>query len=375
MSGETIMKKSSLLLITAGLVSTGAYAQSSVTVYGIVDTSIRYLSNDNPQGNSNLRMDNGAISNSRVGFKGVEDLGGGLKAEFRLENGFSSDTGALANGTNILFGRQSWVGLSGTFGKVSLGRQNTPLFDLMADHFDPLTVGNYETNAWLPAAATRIRSDNTIRYDGQFGPVAAAVSYSAGEQAGSARAGSQISSALRYNVAGFAVGGGFQQTVDKTAQRNKATTYNLSASYDFGVAKVFAGYYRLKDATGLNGLFMSTTGYSTAATQSGNTVGVERKDDGYFFGARYNATTALTLTGAFYYDKSKNVAYDRVGNVGDGKRYAVAGVAEYALSKRTQLYTSIDYNKAKDAAVYEITNSASGKNSLTTVGVGIRHIF
>ncbi|AKZ63344.1 porin [Herbaspirillum hiltneri N3] len=371
------MKKTYLALAVAALAGTSisALAQSNVTIYGIVDTSIRYVSNDNAQGNSNLRMDNGAISNSRLGFKGVEDLGGGLKAEFRLENGFNSDTGALANGAGVLFGRQSWVGLSGSFGKVSVGRQNTPLFDLMADHFDPLTVGNYESNAWLPAAATRIRSNNTLRYDGQFGPVAASVSYAFGEQAGSARSGSQVSTALRYNAGGFAIGGGFQQTVDTLAAKNKATTYNLSASYDFGVAKVFGGYFRLKDATGLNAAFMATTSYSTANTLGGNVAGVERKDDGYFAGATFNATTALALTGAFYYDKSKNVAYTGLGNVGNGKRYAVVGVAEYALSKRTQLYTTVDYNKAKDAAVYEITNSTTGKNSLTTVGVGIRHIF
>lgn len=367
------MKKASLMLIAAGLASSSAFAQSTVTIYGIVDTSIRYLSNDNAAGNSNVRLDNGAISNSRIGFKGTEDLGGGLKAMFQLENGFSSDTGALANGANVIFGRQSWVGLGGSFGTVRVGRQNTPLFDLMADHFDPLTVGNYESNAWLPAAATRIRTNNMLRYDGQFGPVAASVSYAFGEVAGSTRSGSQVSTALRYNAGAFALGGGFQQTVDSTPARNKATTYNVSASYDFGTTKAFGGYYRLKDATGFNAIFMATTGYSTAS--SGNVVGVERKDDGYFLGATYKATSQLNLTGAFYYDKSKNVAYSGLGNVGDGKRYAVAAVAEYALSKRTQLYTTVDYNKAKDAAVYEITNSANGKNSLTTVGVGIRHIF
>ncbi|WP_406851397.1 porin [Herbaspirillum huttiense] len=369
------MKKSSMLLLAAGLTTGGAaFAQSSVTIYGIVDTSIRYLSSDNAQGSSNVRVDNGAIANSRIGFKGTEDLGGGLKAMFQLENGFNGDNGAAQQGGR-LFGRQSWVGLGGSFGKVSIGRQNTPLFDLLADHFDPLTVGNYDSNSWLPAAGTRVRSDNTVRYDGQFGPVAASVSYAFGEQAGSARRGSQISTALRYNNGGFAIGGGCQQTVDTTPAHNKDTSYNLSASYTFGAAKVFAGYYRMKDATGLNGLFMETTNYSLANTAGGNTVGVERKDDGYFFGANYQATAALSLTGGVYYDKSKNVAYQALGTVGDGKRYAVVAWADYALSKRTQLYTIVDYNKAKDAARYELTGQAAGKDNLTTVGVGIRHIF
>ncbi|TWC63607.1 porin [Herbaspirillum sp. SJZ099] len=366
------MKKSSLLLIAAGLTSGGAaFAQTNVTIYGIVDTSIRYLSNDNAQGNSNFRMDNGAIANSRIGFKGTEDLGGGLKAMFQLENGFSSDTGAMSQ-TNTIFNRQSWVGLQGSFGKVRVGRQNTPLFDLLADHFDPLTVGNYETNSWLPAAASRIRTSNMVRYDGDFGPVSASVSYAFGEVAGSTRSGSQFSSALRYTAGAFAIGGGFQQTNDNS--QNKDTAYNLSASYDFGATKLFGGYFNIKDATGMTAVYMAANTWSIAGA-NGGLAGTQRKDTGFFLGTSYKATSALTLTGAFYYDKSKNVAYTGLGNVGDGKRYAVVGWAEYALSKRTQLYTTIDYNKAKDAAVYELTNSASGKNSLTTVGMGIRHIF
>jgi len=367
------MKKSSLLLIAAGLASSAAYAQSNVTVYGIVDSSIRYISNDNHDGNSNFRMDDGAVTNSRIGFKGTEDLGGGLKAQFQLENGFGSDTGALGT-PGVLFSRQSWVGLAGNFGTVRVGRQNTPLFDLLGDHFDPLTVGNYNSNSWLPVAATLARSNNMLRYDGTFGPVAVGVSYAFGEQAGSVRSGSQFSSALRYTAGAFEIGGGFQQTVDTTPAKNKDTAYNLSASYDFGVAKVFGGYYRLKDATGTTSSVMASNNWIGNITQGG-TEGVDRKDDGFFLGTTYKATSALTLTGAFYYDKSKNVSYVGLGNVGDGKRYALVGLAEYALSKRTQVYTTIDYNKAKDAAVYEITDSANGKNSLTTVGVGIRHIF
>lgn len=366
------MKKSSMLLLAAGLTTGGAaFAQSTVTIYGIVDTSIRYLSNDNARGDSNVRVDNGAIANSRIGFKGTEDLGGGLKAMFQLENGFSSDTGALST-ANTLFSRQSWVGLQGNFGKVRIGRQNTPLFDLLADHFDPLTVGNYESNSWLPAAASLVRNSNMVRYDNDFGPVSVGVSYAFGETAGSNRSNSQFSSALRYTAGAFAVGGGFQQTNDNA--NNKDTAYNLSASYNFGLVKLFGGYFNIKDSTGTTAAYMAANTWSTAGTLGG-LKGAQRKDTGYFFGTSYQASTALTLTGAFYYDKSKNVQYTGLGNVGDGKRYTVAGWAEYALSKRTQLYTTVDYNKAKDGAVYELTTGPTGKNSLTTVGVGIRHIF
>src|SRR5438445_6564061 len=140
---EMCMKKYSLMLVAAGLSSASAMAQTNVVLYGIVDTSIRYVSSDNAAGQSNIRLDNGAISNSRWGVKGSEDLGGGLKAIFRLEGGFNSDTGSLSDSTR-LFNRASYVGLSGAYGQFTVGRQQTPLFDLMADHFDPLTVGNYD---------------------------------------------------------------------------------------------------------------------------------------------------------------------------------------------------------------------------------------
>ncbi|MDR6582286.1 porin [Herbaspirillum sp. BH-1] len=366
------MKKSSMLLLAAGLTTGGAaFAQSTVTIYGIVDTSIRYLSSDNAQGNSNVRMDNGAIANSRLGFKGTEDLGGGLKAMFQLENGFNGDNGSMSQ-ANTIFNRQSWVGLGGSFGKVSIGRQNTPLFDLMADHFDPLTVGNYDSNSWLPAAGTLVRNSNMIKYYGSFSGFNVGLSYAAGEQAGSARRGSQISSSLQYTTGPFSVGGGWQQTVSATNSDNKDTTYNLSASYQIGAAKLFGGYYNIKDSTGTTAAYMAM---SNSTASAGGIAGVQRKDKGYFLGTSYQATAALSLTGAFYYDKSQNASVAGVGNVGDGKRYAVVAWADYALSKRTQLYTIVDYNKAKDAARYELTGQAAGKDNVTTLGVGIRHIF
>lgn len=367
------MKKSSMLLLAAGLTTGGAaFAQSNVTIYGIVDTSIRYLSSDNAQGNSNVRMDNGAIANSRLGFKGTEDLGGGLKAMFQLENGFNGDTGGMSS-PNTIFNRQSWVGLGGSFGKVSVGRQNTPLFDLMADHFDPLTVGNYDSNSWLPAAGTLVRNSNMIKYYGSFSGFSVGLSYAAGEQAGSARRGSQISSSLQYTTGPFSIGGGWQQTVSPDNSDYKDSTYNLSASYKIGAAKLFGGYYNIKDSTGLyTSAYMAM---SNSVASAGSVAGVERKDKGYFFGTSYQATPALSLTGAFYYDKSENVSVKNLGNLGDGKRYAVVGWVEYALSKRTQVYTIVDYNKAKDAARAELTGQSSGKDNLTTVGIGIRHIF
>lgn len=364
------MKKYTLLLAAAAasVASGSVMAQTNVTIYGIVDTSIRYLSSDNAAGQKNFIVTNGAISNSRIGFKGSEDLGGGLKAIFRLENGFNSDNGSLSS-AGTLFSRQSYVGLSGSFGQFTVGRQQTPLFDLMADHFDPLTVGNYDQNAWMPAGATLVRNSNMLKYYGTFGGFAAGLSYAAGEKAGSIKQGSQVGATLAYTAGPFAVGGGFQQTVSAANTDWKDTVYNLSVTYTLGAAKLFGGYYHIKDSTGTTPAYFGVS--NSVAGINGGIGGVERKDNAYFLGASYQATPAWSLTAAGYYDKSKNVTIATLGNLGDGTRYALVGVAEYALSKRTQVYGTVDYNKAKNAALSELV----GKDSVTGVGVGIRHIF
>ncbi|KAF1048135.1 MAG: hypothetical protein GAK35_00359 [Herbaspirillum frisingense] len=211
-----------------------------------------------------------------------------------------------------------------------------------------------------------------IKYYGSFGGFSVGLSYAAGEQAGSARRGSQVSSSLQYTAGDFSIGGGAQQTVSAANSDFKATAYNLSASYKIGATKLFGGYYNMKDSTGDTPFYTAMSG---SLANGGGVAGIQRKDNGYFFGTSYQASAALSLTGAFYYDKSQNVSINGLGNVGDGRRYALVGWAEYALSKRTQLYTTIDYNKAKDAARYELPGQAAGKDNVTSVGVGIRHIF
>ena len=116
------MKKTLLALAVLGTFAGVASAQSSVTIYGIVDASIVSMDNGATTNGRTTRMDSGRDSASRIGFKGVEDLGNGLKATFLLESGFAADTGALAS-ANSLFNRLSYVGLeSNSWGGLRLGR-------------------------------------------------------------------------------------------------------------------------------------------------------------------------------------------------------------------------------------------------------------
>jgi len=119
--GDHSMKKSLLALAALGAFASAAHAQSSVTLYGIIDAGLTYV--NNVQGNSLWAMQSGILQGSRWGLKGSEDLGGGLKTVFQLENGYNVFSGKLGQG-GLDFGRQAYVGLSSTsFGTVTVGRQ------------------------------------------------------------------------------------------------------------------------------------------------------------------------------------------------------------------------------------------------------------
>ncbi|MGF6904753.1 porin [Paraburkholderia sp. GAS348] len=159
-------------------VSAASFAQSSVTLYGIVDTGVEYVSHANAAGDGIVRMPSitGEIP-SRWGIRGTEDLGGGYKALFVLENGFNVGTGSMGQGGR-LFGRQSWVGIDGPYGTLSFGRQYTMTYlaVLDADVIGPNIYGMGSLDSYIPNA----RSDNSIAYRGKFGGLTVGASYSFG---------------------------------------------------------------------------------------------------------------------------------------------------------------------------------------------------
>ncbi len=159
------MKKSAIVLAAGSLLAGSAFAQTSVTLYGIADVSVRYTTHADASGHGKTELTDGAVTQSRWGLKGAEALGNNLKAIFQLENGYSLDTGKL-NSANTLFNRQAYVGLSGDFGAVKLGRQYTEGFNFFGD-YDPLTIGNYTANAW-PFFLTQFRANNVMSYGGKL---------------------------------------------------------------------------------------------------------------------------------------------------------------------------------------------------------------
>lgn len=165
------------LLATLLLGAAGAAAQP-VTLYGIVDTGIEHLNHVGAAGASLTRVPSltGSVP-SRVGLRGGDDLGGGLRAVFTLESGFAPDAGTLAQGGR-LFGRQAWVGLAGTWGTLSFGRQYSMLFWslLEADILGP----NIYSSGSLDSAIPNARVDNAVAYRGTFGALMVGATYSLG---------------------------------------------------------------------------------------------------------------------------------------------------------------------------------------------------
>jgi len=367
------MKKSLLTLAIGSLLAGSAYAQTSVTLYGIVDQSIRFQTNADAGNHSQTQLTNGAITNSRWGIKGSEALGNNLKAIFQLENGFDPDTGrsnqvSTANPSGRMFGRQAYVGLAGDFGAVKLGRQYTEGFNLFGD-FDPLTIGNYDNNAW-PFFLTQIRTDNVVSYSGAFAGLNVGASYGFGETAGSMTRNQYWGTRASYDIGPFGIGAVYQEFRNASSERQQM--WGLAGKYTIGAAKLFLGYVGGRDATGTidNGFLNRSAATTTVAAQNAIVAGAAntpRKDMIGYVGMTYQVSPALAVTGVFYGDHVK----DKNGVESSGNRYTGVLLAEYSLSKRTQVYGTVDYNKVTGAVQAEMP----GKNNQTGVAAGIRHIF
>ncbi len=360
-----------LVGLIASLATTGALAQSSVTVYGVIDLSVNYTTNQDAKGNSVLSLGDsnasagagdggqGAMSGSRLGFKGEEDLGGGSKAIFKMEAGFTANNGQ-SDQQGQLFGRQAYVGLSNTdWGQVTFGRQYGTMTDIAFD-FDPLGVGNYVANEW-EVFLFGVRFDNTIKYTKSFGPVQLNVQYSMGGQAGSNTIGTTDGFSLKYNQGPLGLAGGYQQSTD--ANSNKLTVGSGDITYNFGPVTLYGDYYNIKADAGfekapsLSGGALANT--SIFINNSANTT--SRTDSVGVIGLAYNFTPTTTLTFAYMDDQiSQDV-------VGDGSMKSVYALLEYHLSKRTEVYLTADNSKATGQAQ---TSATSGSGSINGVGAG-----
>jgi predicted porin len=225
------MKKSLIALAVLSSVAGFAQAQSSVSVYGIVD-AVLHKDKGSP-----AALTSGGVSGSRLGFKGTEDLGGGLKANFLLEQGFAVDTGTTAAGQS--FSRQSYVGLSGGFGEIKLGKIWTA-YDDISGATNPVFDSVLSSNIVWASTGYVANPSNGIYYASPtFGGVSGAFSTNLKEGK------SDQSTAFHVQYNGGPVYAGFGYQKDTTATGDTKFT-RLNGSYDLGAAKILAGYGNVK---------------------------------------------------------------------------------------------------------------------------------
>ncbi|MDY0744359.1 porin [Paucibacter sp. R3-3] len=361
------MKKSIVALAVLSSVAGMASAQSSVTLFGVIDLATRYTKSN---GESKMNLSKDGLASSRLGVRGVEDLGGGLKAGFWLEGGLNADTGAAGANvgstgaakttTSTFWNRRSTVSLSGDFGEVRLGRDKTAT-QLLMDDFDPYgDVGQgamYNTYSVLGSEngqafgdSTQNRNNNQIIYiaPGNLGGFYGQLNVAAGEGAGVAGAGGQkqVSGRVGYKLDALHVAGGLNQTtIDGAPEKLKLGT--IAGSYDFGMVKPAVIYTQVK--------------YGSL------------KQDNWTIAATAPVGPGLILAS---YTNSKFNDTARVAGLGDkADHYSVGYV--YNLSKRTALYGNVSEIKNKGASAFALADAYNPvKNgSSGSVDVGIKHAF
>ncbi len=358
------MKKSLLALAVLGAFAGAASAQSSVTVYGIVDLGINSTDNGAANGRT-TGMTSGGQSASRIGFKGTEDLGNGLKANFVLEAGYSADTGALGSNTaygntttatGTLFSRVSTVGLSGAFGAVNLGRQTTVLKDAH-DQIDPFgaagSTGNLERIFYNAANPAGGRVSNTVKYTSDsYSGFKGQAAYTFGEVQGDNGAGRGFGLNLGYANGPLNVQYGYNNqdtsaVVSPFANVSKLKTNFLGATYDFGIVK-------------LHGAF--------ADTKNDFPVAVDQKYRNYMLGASVKVGAAGTVLASYSVNDNRTTGVTNA----DSKQFAIGYTHD--LSKRTNLYTGYARTSNDDNANLGATGTPNGEN-VSVFNVGIRHKF
>lgn len=340
------------------LLAAGAQAQSSVTLYGVADAGIEYLSRDGGN-NSNVRVQsgNGVTTGSWWGLRGTEDLGGGMKGLFVLESGFDIDTGASNGGR--LFNRQAYLGLQAGFGALTLGRHQTPIYDFTLA-FDPMAADVQYSIVNMDAAMAS-RADNSLKYTGKYGGLTASALYStgydmtavpgfgAGEIPGDYKSGRQYAASLRYTAGPLDLGLVYDLRQPNGLLKDQRAA--LAASYAVGPAKVYAGY-RWENLTGLG-------------------HGAFHRSNIYWLGMGYQVTPALTLKGSVYYQD--------YGHTGADPLVLVAS-ADYAFSKRTSAYLNMGYvwNQTDKGVGSTVslggTGVTAGDNQFGAM-MGVRHRF
>jgi predicted porin len=330
------MKKSLVALAVLGAFAGAASAQSSVTIYGIADVWVGSQKDTGgvvvPQVSSTNVLESGGLSASRLGFKGTEDLGGGLSAVFGLEAGLTIDNGTAGG---LSFNRQSYVGFAGGFGEVTFGKMWTSYDDIEAGAHSLFGGLDFapEYAVMLSGRDYIGNPNNGFKYTSpDFGGISGSVSYALDETVG----GNAEVTAFHIKYTGGPIYAGIAYQDEGTTGGLPNPEYiRANASYDFGVAQLLATYGNKK-------------------------VGAAKTNE-YALGVNVPVGPAVVVSAGYATSKDNAAA-------GSNKRTGFGLGATYALSKRTALYGAFTSADWKDGAGVKT-------NDISIWGVGVRHTF
>lgn len=358
-----------------------AHAQSNVTLYGLIDTAISWQTNQiqstAPNGRatssaSSISLGPGFFNGSRWGLFGTEDLGGGTAAIFRIEAGFNPTTGASLQGGRE-FGRQAYVGLKGSYGQLTLGRQYSIPFETLLP-YDTIGWGNSPASDVWVQLLEGSRLDNTAKYAFTINQWKFSAAYSFGGQAGSMSHGSTYAAGM--NFTGQTVGAGVVAQQAKDASGNKQSNLGAGVSVVTGPVTL-QGYYLY---TRRDGAFTPTTSqdfsptygtYAQLYTNPGNTnIGSSRDartDNVFQLGATWQTTPAIQLKAAAIYDLGRHVNAEGES----GNKLSIFLTGDYFLSKRTDVYVAGAWSKVSGT----FNGPFAGNDDSASVTLGLRHKF
>ena len=336
--------------VACTLCISGAQAQSSVTLYGLIDSGVQYLTNANQAGKSQWSQTSGAYLPSRFGIKGREDLGGGYAAYFTLENGFNANDGTQATATSF-FNRFSFVGIDTPYGSISMGRQGSVQYDKTV-FYEPLYYGNYSQLSLNAAPISIFKLNNTVKYQSKsYAGFDFEAQYGFGQEIpGEPTAGRYLGAAIEYIHAGLSARVLHEQTrgsvtgaIDQSSRVDKRTS--VAALYQIQPFSVFADW--------------------TLVTGD---LQLSPRGSVYSVGVSYMPKPDIRLV-------AEGGMYKRVYLSGTPKLFDL--MAQYFLSKRTSVYLiggyMINSGNASNGVVYTTATSKPGQTQLgVSAGVDVR---
>lgn len=383
------MKKTLLVAALLAGFAGAAQADTSVTLYGILDAGVSYQKvngsyNGHSVSGTNIGEESGGQSGSRWGLKGAEDLGDGLQAVFDVESGFTTTDGRMGQ-TSRLFGRQATVGLlSNSWGELDFGRQSNLASKYIGNYVDPFGTSFGQANIGVGMSALNTyRIDNMILYQTPvFGGFQFGAGYSFNADSTNATTGTQYETNNRtreinlggnYSNGPFYIAASYDQLNPGKGVTNYNTgdsetdatprEYGLGLTYDFQVVKLALAYSRTTDGWfgGQGGVATGNDGTLGGGFGS-NEFAKGFKANSFLAGATLPIGGASSLFGSWQYVKASG---DQL--TGDDSNMNIWSVGyTYNLSKRTNLYASASY--AKNYAFLDGVKS-------TVVQAGIRHRF